>query len=53
MVKKDALHTVSVKQYQYFTSNIWYYKFKTVFGIPRYFDQAQLTSNFVNNVFSK
>ena len=28
----------SVGQYQCFTSGIRYYKFKTVFGIPRYFD---------------
>ena len=28
----------SVGRYQYFTSGIWYYKFKMVFGIPRYFD---------------
>ena len=34
----------SVGRYQYFTSGIRYYKFKTVFGIPWYFDQTQLTS---------
>ena len=46
----------SVGRYQYFTSGIRYYKFKTVFGIPQYFNQTQLTSyswHFVNNVFSK
>ena len=35
----------SVGRYQYFTSGIRYYKFKTVSsGISQYFDQAQLTS---------
>ena len=37
------LHS-SVGRYQHFTSGIQYYKFRTVFGITRYFDQAQLTS---------
>ena len=47
----------SVGRYQYFTFGIRYYKFKTVFDIPRYFDQTQLTSyswHFcINNVFNK
>ena len=38
----------STIQYQYFTSGIRYYKFKMLFGIPRYSDQAQLTSYSLN-----
>ena len=33
---------ISVGWYQYFASSIRYYKFKTVFGISRYFGLAQI-----------
>ena len=36
------LVTASVGRYQYFASGIWYYKFKTVFGISQYFGLVQI-----------
>ena len=41
------VYNVSVGQYQYFTFDIWYYKFKMVFGIPWYFDQHLIVDIFV------